>query len=91
MPMLLNVTSYFHTNIWETCSASFNPSLLEFHRKEIGLDRILYSIDYPFVQMEDGKAFLDELEEGHVLTREEMRQFARETAIELLKLNDYIY
>ncbi|KAE9407412.1 amidohydrolase 2 [Gymnopus androsaceus JB14] len=88
MPMLLNVSTYFHTNIWETCSGSFNPSLLEFHRKEIGLERMMYSIDYPFVQMEDGKAFLDELEEGRVLTREEMRQFTRETAIGLLKLNE---
>ncbi|KAE9407414.1 hypothetical protein BT96DRAFT_971371 [Gymnopus androsaceus JB14] len=88
MPMLLNVSTYFHTNIWETCSGSFNPSLLEFHRKEIGLERMMYSIDYPFVQMEDGKAFLNELEEGRVLTREEMRQFTRETAIGLLKLNE---
>ncbi|KAE9407415.1 amidohydrolase 2 [Gymnopus androsaceus JB14] len=88
MPMLLNVSSYFHTNIWETCSGSFNPSLLEFHRKEIGLERMLYSIDYPFIQMEVGKAFLDELEEGQVLTKEEMRQFTRETAIGLLKLNE---
>jgi len=87
MPMLQNVSAYWLTNIWETSSGSFNPSLLEFHRKEIGLERMLYSVDYPFETMEDGEAFLAELE-GGVLTKEELRQFKREIAIKLLRLNE---
>ncbi|KAJ4480943.1 amidohydrolase 2 [Lentinula aciculospora] len=86
MPMLRNASSYFGTNIWTTSSGSFSPALLEYHKEEIGLDRIMYSIDYPFETMEDGEIFLDELEEG-VLTKEELRKFTRETAIALLKLN----
>ncbi|KIK65010.1 hypothetical protein GYMLUDRAFT_980267, partial [Collybiopsis luxurians FD-317 M1] len=86
MPMLRNVSSYFETNIWTTSSGSFNPALLEFHKQQIGLGRIMYSIDYPFVTMQDGETFLDELEK--VLTKEELRKFKRETAIALLKLND---
>ena len=85
--MLQNVSAYWLTNIWETSSGSFNPSLLEFHRKEIGLERMLYSVDYPFETMEDGEAFLAELE-GGVLTKEELRQFKREIAIKLLRLNE---
>ncbi|KAJ3821431.1 amidohydrolase 2 [Lentinula raphanica] len=84
MPMLRNVSSYFETNIWTTSSGSFSPALLQFHKQQIGLSRILYSIDYPFETMENGKGLLDELE--GVLTQEELRQFARETAITLLKL-----
>ncbi|KAJ3874734.1 amidohydrolase 2 [Lentinula edodes] len=85
MPMLRNVSSYFETNIWTTSSGSFSPALLEYHKEEIGLERIMYSIDYPFETMEDGKVFLDELEDE--LTEEELRKFTRETAIALLKLD----
>ncbi|KAJ3998412.1 amidohydrolase 2 [Lentinula boryana] len=87
MPMLRNVSSYFTTNIWTTSSGSFSTALLEYHQQEIGLDRIMYSIDYPFETMEDGEVFLDELEE-EVLTEKELKQFTRETAIALLKLNE---
>ncbi|KIK65009.1 hypothetical protein GYMLUDRAFT_240343 [Collybiopsis luxurians FD-317 M1] len=86
MPMLRNVSSYFKTNIWTTSSGSFNPALLEFHKQQIGLGRIMYSIDYPFEKMKDGENFLGELEE--VLSEEELRKFKRETAITLLKLNN---
>ncbi|KIK65008.1 hypothetical protein GYMLUDRAFT_258541 [Collybiopsis luxurians FD-317 M1] len=86
MPMLRNVSDYFETNIWTTSSGSFNPALLQFHKKEIGLGRIMYSVDYPFEIMENGETFLDELAE--VLTEEELRKVKRETAIAVLKLND---
>lgn len=49
MPMQKNVTTYFHTNIFETSSGNFATDLLKFHIGQIGLDRIMYSLDYPFV------------------------------------------
>ena len=49
MPMKKNVTTYFHTNIFETTSGNFATELLQFHINQIGLDRIMYSIDYPYV------------------------------------------
>jgi len=49
LPMKKNVTDYFHTNIYETTSGNFATELLKFHINQIGLDRIMYSIDYPFV------------------------------------------
>ena len=48
-PMKKNVTTYFRTNIYETTSGNFATELLKFHINQIGLDRIMYSIDYPFV------------------------------------------
>jgi 2,3-dihydroxybenzoate decarboxylase len=51
LPMKKNVTTYFHTNIYETTSANFATELLQFHINQIGLDRIMYSIDYPFVSL----------------------------------------
>ena len=49
--MKKNVTAYFHTNIYETTSGNFATELLKFHINQIGLDRIMYSIDYPWVSL----------------------------------------
>ena len=49
--MKKNVTTYFRTNIFETTSGNFATDLLRFHIGQIGLDRIMFSIDYPFVSM----------------------------------------
>lgn len=48
--MLKNVSTYWRTNIFETSSGNFATDLLKFHIGQIGLDRIMYSIDYPFVR-----------------------------------------
>ena len=50
-PMKKNVTTYFHTNIYETTAGNFATELLKFHINQIGLDRIMYSIDYPWVSL----------------------------------------
>ena len=49
--MKKNITTYFHTNIYETTSGNFATDLLKFHMGQIGLDRILYSVDYPYVSL----------------------------------------
>ena len=58
MPMQKNVTFYFQNNILETTSGNFATDLVKFHAQQIGLERILYSIDYPYVPMEQGAAWL---------------------------------
>lgn len=86
MPMLRNVSTYFHTNLYETTSGNFATTLLQFHIQEIGLDRILFSIDYPFVDIPSGATWVNGLDE--VLTPEELLNLKRGAAIKLLKLND---
>ncbi|KAJ3874733.1 amidohydrolase 2 [Lentinula edodes] len=86
MPMLRNVSTYFHTNLYETTSGNFATTLLQFHIQEIGLDRILFSIDYPFVDIPSGATWVNSLDE--VLTPEELLSLKRGAAIKLLKLND---
>lgn len=85
MPMLLNVTTYFHTNLYETTSGNFATPLLQLHINTIGLDRILYSIDYPFVDIPSGTVWVNGLDE--VLSPEDLLNLKRGAAIELLKLN----
>ncbi|KDR73918.1 hypothetical protein GALMADRAFT_227647 [Galerina marginata CBS 339.88] len=85
MPMLKNVTSYFHTNIFETTSGNFATDLLKFHIGQIGLDRIMYSIDYPFVAIEDGTVWI----EGQTtLKKNDLNALKRGLAIKVLHLND---
>ncbi|KIK67110.1 hypothetical protein GYMLUDRAFT_217062 [Collybiopsis luxurians FD-317 M1] len=86
MPMLRNVSTYFRTNLYETTSGNFATDLLQFHIKEIGLDRILFSIDYPFVDIPPGTEWVNGL--NNVLKPEELLSLKREAAIKLFKLND---
>ncbi|TBU33478.1 amidohydrolase 2 [Dichomitus squalens] len=87
MPMQKNVTFYFQHNILETTSGNFAPDLVRFHAQQIGLDRILYSVDYPYVAMEQGAAFLAN-DVPAFLNDTEALALMRGRAIEVLKLND---
>ncbi|KAF8585050.1 amidohydrolase 2 [Ramaria rubella] len=84
MPMLRNASSYWKTNLFETTSGNFATSLLNFHIDQIGLDRILYSVDYPYVQMTEGAAWVNSLR----LSAKDLISLKRGLAIELLRLND---
>ncbi|PPQ64119.1 hypothetical protein CVT24_008730 [Panaeolus cyanescens] len=84
LPMKQNVTTYFKTNIFETTSGNFAPELLDFHISQIGLDRIMYSIDYPFVNIPDGTAFLKTLSKR--MKRQDYDSFIRGLAIKLQAL-----
>ncbi|KAF9072528.1 amidohydrolase 2 [Rhodocollybia butyracea] len=86
MPMLLNVSTYFRQNLYETTSGNFATPLLRLHKETIGLERILYSIDYPFVNIPSGTAWVNGLDK--VLTPKELWYLKRGGAIKLLKLND---
>ena len=87
MPMQKNVTFYFQNNILETTSGNFAPDLVQFHAAQIGLERILYSVDYPYVAMEQGAAFLSD-DVPTFLNETEALALRRGRAIEVLKLND---
>ena len=86
MPMQKNVTFYFQNNIVETTSGNFATDLVLFHAQQIGLGRLLYSVDYPYVAMEQGAAWLEN-ELPAVLNKQELLALKRELAIKLLKLD----
>ena len=83
--MQKNVTFYFQHNIFETTSGNFATDLLKFHAQQIGLDRLLYSVDYPFVTMQEAAQWLDN-ELPKALNKEQLLALKRGRAIELLKL-----
>ncbi|KAF5318317.1 hypothetical protein D9758_018679 [Tetrapyrgos nigripes] len=92
LTMNQTVRSYWHTNLYSTTSGDFDTSLLLFHKGQIGIDRIMFSVDYPFDSIEDASTWVNSLGgtkggKGNALTREELLALKRETAIKLFKLN----
>ncbi|KAJ7074686.1 amidohydrolase 2 [Mycena amicta] len=83
-PMNQTIAHYLRHNILETTSGNFATSLLKYHAAQIGFDRILYSVDYPFVAFELGEAWLQELEGA--LHPRDLLALKRGRAIEVLHL-----
>lgn len=86
---LRNDTSFervWSTNIWSTTSAFFTVRQFEQLRQVSPVERIMYSVDYPFSDMTDGWAFVEKLAEARVLRDEEMDLFAHGNAEKLLGL-----
>ncbi|GJJ14965.1 hypothetical protein Clacol_009235 [Clathrus columnatus] len=86
MPMKLNVSTYWETNLFETTSANFATPLLKFHIDAIGLDRIMFSIDYPYASIPEGAQWIEETLPD-VLSPTDLLKLKRETAIQVLGLN----
>jgi 2,3-dihydroxybenzoate decarboxylase len=83
MPMNRTFSSYWKTNLYETTSGNFATDLLNFHTSQIGAGQILYSVDYPFVMMEQGQEWVESLQMGPL----EKWNFIRGNAIQLLGLD----
>lgn len=83
--MKLNVSSYWKTNLFETTSGNFATPLLKFHIDTIGLDRIMFSIDYPYVTIPEGAQWIDNTL-PQVLPPADVLKLKRETAIQVLGL-----
>lgn len=76
----------WNTNIWTTTSAFFTVRQFEQLRLVTKVERIMYSVDYPFSSMTDGWAFVEKLAESGVLSEKEMDAFAWKNVERLLKL-----
>jgi predicted TIM-barrel fold metal-dependent hydrolase len=76
----------WNTNIWTTTSAFFTVRAFQQLRQIMPIERIMYSVDYPFSSMSDGWKFVEQLAESGVLKDREMDMFAYKNAERLLKL-----
>jgi len=85
MPMLRNASSYWKTNLFETTSGNFATELVEFHGNQIGMSRIMYSVDYPFIPMETGQDWLKDLEK--TMEAKDLVALKRGLAVEVLHLD----
>jgi 2,3-dihydroxybenzoate decarboxylase len=81
-PAQKNIADYFRANFWLTVSGNFHTPTLIAAMVEIGADRIMFSIDWPFEDVGQAAEWFD-----HATISEADRvKIGRSNAIELFKL-----
>jgi 2,3-dihydroxybenzoate decarboxylase len=86
------IYDYFKQNIWVTTSGHFSTATLKYVVDEIGADRILFSVDYPYETIENCSAWWDgqaEAVKEAVGGVENYRKIGRDNAKALLKLGKF--
>lgn len=78
------VADYFKTNIHLTTSGYFTLPPLQCALDVLGIDRLMFSVDYPFSPTTRGRSYLDELAE--VLSAEDMEKLTHRNAEQVLRL-----
>jgi predicted TIM-barrel fold metal-dependent hydrolase len=78
------VAAYFKSNIHLTTSGYFSQPPLRCALDVVGIDRLMFSIDYPFSPNGRGRAYLDSLQE--LLSSEDLAKFVHRNAETLLGL-----
>lgn len=56
------IREYFNENIYITTSGHFSTNTLNFCLSEVGVDRVLFSVDYPFETFDDACGWFDNAE-----------------------------
>ncbi|OBT54912.1 hypothetical protein VE04_04926 [Pseudogymnoascus sp. 24MN13] len=74
------------TNISITTSGHYGTPSLLFAIQELGIDRVLFSIDYPYETIDEGPKWFDSITE---LTEDQKKQIAFGNAEKLLKLSPF--
>lgn len=54
-------SDYIRENLWATTAGWFTPAIVMFTIEMMGIDRVLFSVDYPFSQNGTGRELLDRL------------------------------
>ena len=79
-----SVADYFQTNVWVTTSGYFSLPPFECALAVLGIDRLMYSVDYPFSPNTRGKSFVEAAATIH--DESDMRKLTHENAMRVLRL-----
>lgn len=74
-------------NVWLTTSGNWALDPLACILRNTKKDRIMYSVDYPFANNEDGLKWLEELEGSGLVSQEELEGIRWKNAARLLKVD----
>jgi 2,3-dihydroxybenzoate decarboxylase len=77
-----SLRDYYKTHFWLTTSGAFQDSALQCAIAEMGLDRILFSVDWPYIDNLDGTNWLKKTP----LSEKDREAIASGNATKLLKL-----
>ena len=75
-------TEYLRTNFYATTSGNFHTPSLVATIQQMGADRVMFAVDYPFERLQDGSAWLD----GAAISSEDRLKIERSNAERLLSL-----
>jgi len=78
------VADYFHANFHLTTSGHFSTPALINSIAEIGVDRVMFSVDYPFEDFSDAVGWFDNAEIGEA----DRHKIGRTNALKLFKLKE---
>lgn len=78
------VVDYFHANFHLTTSGHFSTPALIDSIAEIGVDRVMFSVDYPFEDFSDAVGWFDNAEIGEA----DRHKIGRTNALKLFKLKE---
>jgi len=73
-------------NIWITTSGVWSLAPIKCILENTRVDRIMYSVDYPFESNDNGRAWFEQLEASGILNGEELEKIAYRNAEQLLKV-----
>jgi predicted TIM-barrel fold metal-dependent hydrolase len=74
----------YDTNMWITTSGVWSIDPMATVLRNTKIERILFSVDYPFTSNERGLAFLEELKASQMVTDEQLEQISYKNAEQLL-------
>lgn len=78
--------SVWDQNVWVTTSGMFSVNPMACMLRNTKVERILYSVDWPFSKNEDGVGFIEELRKSGLVSEEELEGIAYKNAERLLKV-----
>ena len=82
-PAKETISHYFQENFYITTSGNFSTPALLTTMLEVGVDRILFSTDYPFEAVSHAANWFDNLD----ISENDMKKIGRENSKMLFKLN----
>lgn len=81
-----DLRTVWNSNIWITTSGMFSLAPFTCLLRQMPVDRILYSVDWPFTNNTQGLAFMKLVRESGLVTEEEFQGIAYKNAEALLKV-----
>ena len=79
-----DLMTVWRENFWITTSGMFSQAPLACLLRMCAVDRILYSVDYPFSANEKGLKFVEELEGSELVSKEDLEKICHGNAERLL-------
>jgi uncharacterized protein len=76
------ITETYRNNVWVTPSGMFYRPHFDFIREVIGIDRLIWAVDYPYLTLDGTRKFLESLP----LTDEETHKIAHQNAERVFRL-----